>query len=548
MFLIVFPLFLLFAFRTLFHYVMQKEISTRELLYITVTGAYFAISYGCGMSAGLAEGQATIGVAFVIAFILYSFDFRYGKIIKACVVFICFFITIQSAEKKMLYTYSWWGMDESDLWSSGFTSDDIELLSGICMSPETLNAYETIYHVITTNTDENDSIYCFPQIPVFYSICDRSDPGVRAKVQWFDVASDASIDADINVIKSNPPKAILIYETSEYAYQSHEKMFRDGNISATRVMKNFLIDFAQTHGYVFYGRISSTDNNNFLLYYKENNDYSLCNDFEGEGSFEAPYLINSVDDLLQLSKRVENGNDFAGNYFRQETDLDLSEIDNWEPIGKFRSGFYFRGVYDGGGHVISNLHCEGNGDGCVGLFGQLGGIVCNLGVIESDIRGTCVGVIASHSVGENAMIINCYTDSYAEGKSRAGGIADNFNGIICNCFSVGKTYGMEMAGAVSYTAGMVENVFALNDSVISGIVGNSGNGDVIYCTRAYIESENLLGILNGMVSGINQCRFHYQQSGLPYDEETGRMYADWMGEVELKSWEFNNKQYYPVLQ
>lgn len=265
-FLIVLPLFCFFAIYVMICSIKHKPISEQNLLYTGITGAYLAISYGCGMSGGLAEGQATIGVAFGIAFVLHILKFRFSGMIKVFIALVCLFITVQSVEKKLVYTYNWWGMDESDFWSSQMVSDDILLLEGIQMSYETLNAYETIYHIIEENTDENDSIYCFPQIPIFYSICDRSDPGIRAKVQWFDVVSDASIKADQKVIEKNPPKAIIIYETSEYAYHMHEQLFNNGEISATRSMYNFLLDFVQAHGYTFCGRITSTDNNHILLY------------------------------------------------------------------------------------------------------------------------------------------------------------------------------------------------------------------------------------------------------------------------------------------
>lgn len=243
-------------------------------------------------------------------------------------------------------------MDESSLQESVYLSNDIEVFEGIGLSYETLNAYETVYHIVTQNTDEKDSIYCFPQIPSFYYICNRMDPGVRAKVQWFDVASDKSIDNDIKILKNKPPKAIIIYETSEYAYNSHEKLFRASEISATRKMKQFLLNFATQHGYTFYGRIKSTKNNSLLLYYKTDNDFSEEYSYRGKGTKESPYEIDSVEDLLFLQRSVENGNDYSNVYFIQTKDIDLSSIDNWNPIGKYDSGFYFRGIYDGNGHVI----------------------------------------------------------------------------------------------------------------------------------------------------------------------------------------------------
>ena len=121
---------LLFAFtaHVIFRFVKHQKISGRELLYITVLGSYFAISYGCGMSAGLAEGQAAVGTAFLIAFLLHCAEFRFGQAAKGLILLICFLITVQSAQKKMLYTYNWWGMDEADFWSSSMTSDKIALL------------------------------------------------------------------------------------------------------------------------------------------------------------------------------------------------------------------------------------------------------------------------------------------------------------------------------------------------------------------------------------------------------------------------------------
>ncbi len=544
-FLIVFPLFCIFTGYVIYRFIRKRKIKKRGLLYIAVTGSYFAISYGCGMSAGLAEGQATIGVAFTVALLLDSLEFRFSEGIKMFIIFISLFLTLQSAEKKMAFTYNWWGMDESDFWDCQKVSDDIPLLAGIQMSEETLQVYETVYHMVNENTEEGDTMYCFPQIPVFYSICHRFDPGVRAKVQWFDVASDYSIQADKERIKRNPPKVVLIYETSEEAYNSHEKLFRNGKISSTRDMRNFLLYYVQTHGYKFYGRVTSTDNNHILLYYKTDNNYTFRNGFEGQGTYDSPYLIHSAEDLLNLKLHVQHGNDFAGIYFKQTEDLDLGSVGNWCPIGEFESGFYFRGIYDGSGHTISHMRCKMEGN--VGLFGQLGGIVCNLGIVDSEVSGSCVGVVASHALDENAVIANCYTDAYVSGV-RAGGIADNFCGTIFNCISISEVHGIESAGAISYDDGDVFNVFALQDRVMTGIINNQGNRGVTYCTEVWLESENILALLNEAAADISHCIVHYQKTGNLYDEATDISYESWMQKINLLSWDFTDSQYYPVLQ
>lgn len=544
LFLIVFPLFIIFVTHSIVNVFKGKEIAVQELLYITITGSYFAISYGCGMSAGLAEGQATIGVAFIIGLLLYNCNFRFSEILKSVLIVICLLMTLQCAAKKMNYTYNWWGMDESNLWDSDLYSSDIELLEGIKMSEKTLNAYETIYHVITENTNPEDPIYCFPQIPIFYNICDRSDPGVKAKVQWFDVASDSTINEDIITIEKNPPKAILIYETSEYAYEAHERLFRSGEISATRRMKQFLLNYATTHGYTFYGRITATDNNNFLLYYKTDDDYSAQFNFEGKGTVESPYLIKSVEDVQWLQYTVANGNDYAGVYFEQTCDLDFSQIENWKAIGEYDSGYYFKGIYNGAGHVIKNMVYSGNQD--VGFFGQLGGIVCNLGIIDSNIDGAYSGSIAAHAVDSNAMIINCFSEAKVSGI-RAGGIADDFSGKIINCVFAGECYGREAAGAISYSGGYSHNVFSNYSGITSSILNAYGDMSVKYCNEEYMCSNDIIWYLNKEVSDIDSCKSNYLKTEESYDDASGKTYEEWMSKITLLYWR-QGENGYPIFR
>ena len=271
LFLIVTPIFLILILLTIKAFVKHEEVTTESLLLITITGAYFTISWSCGMSAGLAEGQASIGLAVIVAIVLKLLDTYSLRIGRYAVIFVCLLMSLQFGAKKMIYSYNWWGMSDADYWASNKQSSDIPLLKGLKLSPKTLNAYEKVYHIVRENTKPDDVIYCFPQIPIFYSLCERKDPGVRAKVQWFDVASDSSITNDIKVMKNNPPKVIVIYETSEFAYSSHERLFRSGKISATRRMKNFLISYAKNNGYKCSEKIEAEPGNALTVFYKKNN-------------------------------------------------------------------------------------------------------------------------------------------------------------------------------------------------------------------------------------------------------------------------------------
>lgn len=239
--------------------------------YFVLSGAYFAISFGCGNSGGLAEGQASFGVIFLVCALLVLCEsylttihhltkVRTGALLaRGGTVLLCLLLALYSADKKLVYTYNWWGMTAESYWESTDPLD-LPLTGGLAVSPQTKTVYEEIVHAITAHTAPSDPIFCFPQIPIFYVLTERSDPGTFTKVQWFDVASDASILRDIEILQKNPPRAILIYHTSEHAYTSHEQAFRGGNPSGTRIMRDFLLDYVNTEHYRLQGTYQTGEN------------------------------------------------------------------------------------------------------------------------------------------------------------------------------------------------------------------------------------------------------------------------------------------------
>lgn len=191
--------------------------------------------------------------------------------------------------------------------------------------------------------------------------------------------------------------------------------------------------------------------------------------FQGSGTEEAPYLITSTEELEKLGELVNTGKEFRGIYFEQIVDLDLGS-DTFIPIGQFHSNQYFYGIYDGAGHTIRNLNIEGHKmeHSNVALFGQLGGTVKNLGIESGLIQGFCIGSIASHSVGNEAKIINCYNKATLKASGRAGGIVDNFSrGQIINCWNEGAMEAPETGGISSYNASMIYNSYCVQENMVN---------------------------------------------------------------------------------
>ncbi len=174
----------------------------------------------------------------------------------------------------------------------------------------------------------------------------------------------------------------------------------------------------------------------------------------GSGSADDPYIINNADDLCIFRNAVNSGYDFYGEYVRQNADIDLSN-EIWTPAGQYGNGNYFYGIYDGAGHIISNITTSSK-EYIGGFFGMLGGTVVNLGIESGLIQGGYCGAIAGLAASNSVMVVNCYNKANVVGTGRAGGIVDNFNGSVIGCWSDCYLEGNSVGGIASYSA---ENIY-----------------------------------------------------------------------------------------
>lgn len=192
---------------------------------------------------------------------------------------------------------------------------------------------------------------------------------------------------------------------------------------------------------------------------------NLSMPFIGAGTKSDPYLIETAEQFASFRDLVNSGNTFEECYFLQVADIDLENYNPWVPIGEFATAYFFDGHYDGGGHIIKNLFCcydeEVHSSENLGLFGQLGGTVANLGIVNSTIGGSFSGSIASHSytyTKTSPVIVNCFSLATVSANYRGGGIADNFStGYIANCWYNGVIDSPWNGGIVSYNATYILN-------------------------------------------------------------------------------------------
>ena len=150
--------------------------------------------------------------------------------------------------------------------------------------------------------------------------------------------------------------------------------------------------------------------------------------YEGDGTEESPYLIQSSEDLRLFSKFM-NAGIHQDAFFKLTTDIDMTDI-------PYKTAAEFNGTLDGDGHKITNLTISESLSTNVGLIGLLeDGTIKNLGIENSTITGKeKVGGLVGRSM--RAVVINCYSKATVSGYNDVGGIVGMFNSSwMYNCYS-----------------------------------------------------------------------------------------------------------------
>lgn len=176
--------------------------------------------------------------------------------------------------------------------------------------------------------------------------------------------------------------------------------------------------------------------------------------FKGTGTEKNPLIVDSKDKLEVLATFINAGYSFNGMYLYQTADIDLSG-NAWTML--LDDSVAFEGIYDGNGHVIRNLNTEGK---VGGLFKNFNGKIVNLKLENCQ---TNQGSGFAGSIGENALLLNCYCDGNISDTKSLNKLQQTDR--LVNC----------------YIAGLVEpSVDELNNGLINLIV-NYG----IHCGELY---------------------------------------------------------------
>ena len=238
---------------------------------------------------------------------------------------------------------------------------------------------------------------------------------------------------------------------------------------------------------------------------------------------DTKYLITTAEQLAGLAKLVNadpGTTNFAGKTIYLGNDLDLSGHE-WISIGTVLGGdfpeYSFCGVFDGQGHVISNLYShESDIEGADeshnllrnALFGSVhNGEVKNLGVANAEIW---IDPKDDSSAGKGILvdwmgkskITNCWTSGSIYSGTK---IEKNIGGIvgitmqgctISGCYSTAT-----LTGNFTNSEGYYSNPAKLPPDTIGGIVGARSNGSLTV-TDCWFDGKIVVHSIQAAVGGI----------------------------------------------
>lgn len=250
----------------------------------------------------------------------------------------------------------------------------------------------------------------------------------------------------------------------------------------------------------------------------------------GAGTEADPYLIGSAQDLIQLAVNVCNHTTYQGVYFRMTVDVDCGNKDGWLPIGGNTVGnnsdanyvdASFCGVFDGGGHTVSNWKIN-EPLWHSGFFGQtIGATIRNLGIESGSIvsKKSWVGGIVGLAV--DTTVQNCYSKAEVKiertgGTATAGGLIGKAQGNIKmeNCYFAGSVTVLTGSSAGGNVGGLI------------GVYGGGPSSEVKNCwnTGNVLGKNAHAGGLFGTVTGSSTAVSCFSLGNVALDADTASAY------------------------
>ena len=222
--------------------------------------------------------------------------------------------------------------------------------------------------------------------------------------------------------------------------------------------------------------------------------------------------ISNREELFSLGEEVNNGDNKSNKIYYLTSDIDLggkfdsngNTLDgniSWTPIGTEDKPF--SGVFDGNGHIISNMYISSTS---TGLFNYINkGKIKNLGIENAYIKNTSGAASSVVGTIRDGEFSNIYSNSVVDGYKTSGGLIYGIiNSRVKNSYfkgslnSNGKQFGAGIVGYVTGSDSIIKNCYNLGS--INGAYEASG---IVGGLQGMIDSCYNLGNISGnQVGGI----------------------------------------------
>lgn len=243
----------------------------------------------------------------------------------------------------------------------------------------------------------------------------------------------------------------------------------------------------------------------------------------GDGSMNNPFKVETLTHLNKIRL-------YPDSHFIQTADIE--SVGDWTPISKFS------GVYDGGGHTISNIRIIGSvtsggfgdfDDVNFGFFATLTGTVRRLGVVDCDVSVSSNGQSTTVTLGT---------------------IAGNSTGTISECFATGSVDGTVTQGNPinwgSISAGGIAGIGNVDNCYSNVNVTGKGtiNSQTIRSIDAYVGSLSGQGTVidsysRGPASGTSIGNGPFGEKYVFYVRNSSN--TDYLHDfMNFKDWDFNS--------
>lgn len=184
---------------------------------------------------------------------------------------------------------------------------------------------------------------------------------------------------------------------------------------------------------------------------------------------EGTYKIETVEDYIKFAETVSMGNSYKNCEIILMEDLDFQHVEKIPVAGSGEEITTFFGTFNGNGHKICGVDMN-VADGDAALFADLGGMVLNLTLKESQFTGqVCAGIAVELKSG--GSILNCYVDAECDGEL-AGTLAGRLRGYLFNCVATGDTLYGERRGAYveqCYLENGAQYVSAVDETIVLNV-------------------------------------------------------------------------------